>query len=94
MARINRFYEGTSGTSGTNTNTTQNTTKTDDNNLNNNLDEKKNFKMPDKAEEILDLYITKLEDFYNQIENDKKDVISQKAKVLEAILNTDILKID
>ncbi len=58
----------------------------------NSIKDFKDFKMPTKAEEILDLYITKLEDFYNQLEDDKKDVISQKAKVLEAILNTDILK--
>lgn len=53
----------------------------------------KTFKMPLKAEQTLDLYLDKIDEFYNKIEEDKKDIISQKAKVLEAVLGTDMLKI-
>ena len=52
------------------------------------------FKMPEQAEKTLDNYIAKLDEFYSKIGEERIDEISQKAKVLEAILGTDMLKID
>ena len=53
-----------------------------------------NFIMPEQAEKTLDFYITKLDEYNSKIGEEKVDVISQKALALEAILGTDMLKID
>lgn len=51
----------------------------------------KTFKMPKQAEDTLDSYIAKLEDYYSKIGEEKVDVIAQKAKVLQAVLEADML---
>ncbi len=55
---------------------------------------KSEFKMPEQAEKTLDLYLSKLEEYHSKIGEDKNDVVNQKAKILEAVLGTDMLKID
>ncbi len=54
----------------------------------------KEFKLNSIAENTLDLYISKLKDYYSKIGQEQEDIISKKAKVLEAVLGTDTLKID
>jgi hypothetical protein len=54
----------------------------------------KEFKLNSVAENTLDLYISKLKDYYSKIGQEQEDIISKKAKVLEAVLGTDTLKID
>lgn len=54
----------------------------------------KDFKLDKHVEDTLNLYVSKLEEFITKLDDDKKDIISQKSKVLEAILNTDMLKIE
>ncbi len=49
------------------------------------------FKMPEQAEKTLDSYISKLEDYYSKIGEERNDVIAQRAKVLQAVLETDML---
>lgn len=49
------------------------------------------FKMPEQAEKTLDSYIAKLDDYYSKIGEERFDVIAQRAKVLEAVLETDML---
>ncbi len=51
----------------------------------------KNFKLHERAEKTLDSYISKIDEYYSKIDEEKIDVITQKSKVLEAILNTDML---
>jgi hypothetical protein len=55
---------------------------------------KSEFKMPEQAEQTLDMYISKLEEYHSKIGEEKTDVVNQKAKVLQAVLGTDMLKID
>jgi len=52
------------------------------------------FKLNADVENTLNLYLSKLEEYHDNIGKEKEDVISQKAKVLDAILGTDMLKID
>lgn len=54
----------------------------------------KTFILNVQAENSLNLYVSKLEEYYSKIGEEKQDIISQKAKVLEAVLGTDMLKID
>jgi actin-like ATPase involved in cell morphogenesis len=54
----------------------------------------KEFKLNSDIENTLNLYLAKLEEYHDNIGQEKEDVISQKAKVLDAILGTDMLKID
>jgi hypothetical protein len=52
------------------------------------------FLMPEQVEKSLDFYLTKLDEYRSKIGEDKADAVSQKALAMEAILETDMLKID
>ncbi len=91
---VNEDFEGNSSSSGMNSssgNAIQNIDSVE------NVEESitpATFRMPEQAEKTLDLYILKLNEYYDEIGENKKDIISHKAKLLEAVLGTDRLRID
>lgn len=53
-----------------------------------------NFKMTTVTEETLDMYLKKIQDFYEKLDEEKDDIVTQKAKVLQAVLGIDMINKD
>lgn len=58
------------------------------------IETKLDFKFTDEVEKTLNFYLEKLETFIVKLDDDKKEDVNTKAKMLEAVLNTDMLKIN